>query len=171
MIARGAPTAARKKECQSISARRLSMTKNGSVGFSRRELCFFLPGALAAAGFAAENAALPSKVYPFESLPVRRSGENSFRQILAGKNHSGFSIELHETDLAPAGSPHPSHHHEHEEIFMVREGTIEITIAGEASRIGPGSVAYVASMQEHGIRNPGPGHAQYFVFALGAQQG
>lgn len=54
---------------------------------------------------------------------------------------------------------------------MVREGTLEITIAGETATIGPGSAAYVASMQEHGVRNPGPGHAQYFVFALGAQQG
>ena len=54
---------------------------------------------------------------------------------------------------------------------MMREGTLEVTIAGETSRIGPGSVAYVASNQEHGVRNPGPGHAQYFVFALGAQQG
>lgn len=147
------------------------MTKDGSVNLSRRELCFVLPGALAAAGFAAENTALPSKVYPFENLPVHKSGENLFRQILAGKNHSGLSIELHETDLAPAGSPHPPHHHEHEEIFLVREGRLEITIAGETSRIGPGSVAYVASMQEHGIHNPGPGHAQYFVFALGEQQG
>jgi len=147
------------------------MMMRSRVDFSRRDLCFLLPGLLASAGYAAGDAALPSKAYRFEDLPVRKSGENSSRQVFAGKNHSGIALELHETDLAPGSSPHPPHHHEHEEIFMMREGTLEVTIAGETSRIGPGSVAYVASNQEHGVRNPGPGHAQYFVFALGAQQG
>ena len=54
---------------------------------------------------------------------------------------------------------------------MIREGTIEVTIEGKTSRIGPGSVAYVASNQEHGVHNPGPDHAQYFVFALGTEKG
>ena len=146
------------------------MIRTSRVDLSRRGLCFLLPALVASPG-RTEDTRLPSRVYLFKDLPVRQNGENAFRAILQGANHSGFPIELHETDLAPAGSPHPSHHHEHEEIFMVREGTLEITIAGETSRIGAGSVAYVASMQEHGIRNPGPGHAQYFVFALGAQQG
>ncbi len=54
---------------------------------------------------------------------------------------------------------------------MMREGTIEVTIEGKTSRIGPGSAAYVASNQEHGVRNPGPGRAQYYVFALGTDNG
>ena len=54
---------------------------------------------------------------------------------------------------------------------MMREGTLEVTIEGRTSRIGPGSAAYVASNQEHGVHNPGPGHAQYFVFALGTDKG
>ena len=139
------------------------------MDFSRRDLCLLVPALLASASLAAsaEDAPLPSKAYPFEDLPVRADGENKFRPVLAGKTHTGFQVELHETDLAPGGMPHPPHHHEHEEIFFMREGTLEVTIAGKASRIGPGSVAYVASNQEHGVRNPGPGHAQYFVFALG----
>ncbi|MGD0695164.1 MAG: cupin domain-containing protein [Terriglobia bacterium] len=145
------------------------MVGNGSFGLSRREVCLLLPALAASAAGAAEVAALPGKVYLFETLPVRKNGENSFRPILQGTNHSGFPIELHETDLAPGSSPHPPHHHVHEELFMIREGTLEVTMEGKTSRIGAGSAAYVASNQEHGFRNPGPGHAQYFVFALGAQ--
>jgi mannose-6-phosphate isomerase-like protein (cupin superfamily) len=76
---------------------------------------------------------------------------------------------MHETDLAPGAMPHPAHHHEHEEVFLMRDGTLEVTIAGHPSHLGPGSVAYVASNEEHGIRNAGPTHAQYFVIALGSE--
>ena len=134
---------------------------------SRREVWLWIPALMASRGLAAE-APIPSKAFRFEDLPVESGGGNAFRRILQGKTHSGYEIEMHETDLAPGTMPHPAHHHAHEEVFLVREGTVEITIAGRASRLGPGSVAYVASNEEHGIRNVGSTHAQYFVIALGS---
>jgi mannose-6-phosphate isomerase-like protein (cupin superfamily) len=118
-------------------------------------------------GLAAETAALPSKVYRFEDLPVRRSNGNESRPLLAGALHNGNYLESHETLLAPGNMPHPPHHHLHEEMFLVREGTIEATISGKSTRVGPGSVVFVASNVEHGIRNVGSGPAQYFVIAFG----
>jgi quercetin dioxygenase-like cupin family protein len=52
-------------------------------------------------------------------------------------------------------------------VLMVR-GTLEVTIAGKATRLGPGSSAYVASSVEHGWRNVGGDQALCFVLALGA---
>jgi len=49
---------------------------------------------------------------------------------------------------------------------MVREGLMEVTISGKVSRLGPGSVAYVASQEHHGWKNVGSGRAHYFVLAL-----
>jgi|SRR5579859_207487 len=143
------------------------------MDWSRRDLCLMLPALVASSGLAAqaEDVAIPSKAYSFDDLPIHASGENKSRHVLGGRTHTGFLVELHETDLAPGGAPHPPHHHDHEEVFMMREGTIEVTIEGKTSRIGPGSVAYVASNQEHGVHNPGPSHAQYFVFALGTEKG
>ncbi len=137
----------------------------------RRDLFLLLPALAASAAWGAEDSTLPSKAYPFDALPVHTSGENKSRQVFSGKTHTGFEVSMHETDLAPGGMPHPPHHHEHEEIFMMREGTLEVTIEGKTSRIGPGGAAYVASNQEHGVHNPGPAHAQYFVFALGTEKG
>jgi quercetin dioxygenase-like cupin family protein len=135
---------------------------------SRREVCLWISALTASRGLAAE-APIPSKVLRFDDLPVENEDGNSFRRILNGKTHAGYEIEMHETDLAPGATPHAAHHHAHEEIFLVREGTLEVTIAGRASRLGPGSVAYVASNDEHGIRNAGSTHAQYFVIALGTE--
>ena len=137
--------------------------------YSRREICLLLP-ALVASGRAAENAALPAKVYRFEDLPVKREGDNSFRSIFEGRTRTGFPLELHESDLAPGGMPHPPHHHVHEEMFLIREGTLEVTMAGRSTSLGPGSVAFVASNVQHGIRNVGTTHAQYFVLAMGSDK-
>ena len=140
---------------------------------SRRKWFSQLPAlaaAVAASAYAKPDASLPSKTYRFEDLSVHPNGGNASRPVLQGETHNGSFIELHETDLAPGGMPHPPHHHVHEEMFLIREGTLEVTIAGTTSRLGPGSVAYVASNDEHGVRNPGPAHAQYYVLALGKDQ-
>ena len=137
------------------------------MNLSRRNLCLWLTALVAPAGVEAQDRSLPSGLYRFEELPVRASGENRFRPVLEGATHEGWHIEMHESDLAPGGMPHPAHRHQHVEMFFVREGTLEVTIAGRSSRLGPGCVAYVASNEEHGVRNAGTIRAQYFVVALG----
>jgi len=138
------------------------------VNYSRRDLNLLLP-ALAAAGAAAQNAALPSKTFAFADLPVRVTGSNRSRAVLQGKTHSGFPIESHQTELAPGEPPHPPHHHVHEELLLIREGTLEVTISGRSVKLGPGSVAYIASNEEHGWRNVGTVRAHYFVVTLGRE--
>jgi mannose-6-phosphate isomerase-like protein (cupin superfamily) len=134
---------------------------------SRRDACLLVPALLAATGHAAGDPNLASKAYRFEELPVRTSGGNTFRAVLDGMTHAGCHIELHETSLAPGAMPHPPHQHVHEEMFFVREGALEVTIAGRSAHLGPGSVAFVASNDEHGVRNPDTTSAQYFVLAIG----
>jgi quercetin dioxygenase-like cupin family protein len=133
---------------------------------SRRDCAMLLPW-MAALAAQAQDGRLPSKTYRFEDLPVRNNGENRARAGFEGRTHSGFPIEMHQTELAPGLPPHPPHHHEHEELLLIREGTLEVTISGTAARLGPGSVAYIASNEEHGWRNVGDTRAHYFVVTLG----
>jgi quercetin dioxygenase-like cupin family protein len=112
---------------------------------------------------------MASKTFAFADLPVRANGANRSRAVLQGKTHSGFPIEMHQTELGPGEAPHPPHHHAHEEMIMIREGTLEVTISGRSAKLGPGSVAFVASNEEHGWRNVGSGRAHYFVLALGRE--
>lgn len=136
------------------------------MNFSRRELAVLLP-ALAAARAVAQGSALPSKPYRFQDLAVRAEGENRFRAILEGETHTGLPIELHITELAPGQEPHPPHHHVHEEMIMVLEGTVEVNIGDRSATLGPGSAAFVASGDQHGWHNVGTIRARYFVLALG----
>ncbi|MGH9402202.1 MAG: cupin domain-containing protein [Terriglobia bacterium] len=138
---------------------------------SRRQLCLLLPALFAAVpGFPAGSETLPAKAYPFADLPAHRHGGSESWPVLDGLTHSGFQIELHETQLAPGARPHPPHHHTHEEIFLVREGAVQVTLAGKNTNLGPGGVGYVASNVEHGILNVGDSSARYFVIALGTDR-
>lgn len=137
--------------------------------YSRRDLCL-LAAALAVPGAAAaQNQGSPGKAFPYEELPAHKSGENEFRPVLQGQLHNGGFLEVHETRLAPGGMPHPAHHHVHEEMFLVREGSIEFTLNEQATRLGPGSVGFAGSNDEHGLHNAGPTPAEYFVVAFGKE--
>ena len=128
-----------------------------------------LIAAKAAPATAAERKKLPSMTYRFEDLPVKKNGENRSRDVFDGLTHGGFQLDIHETELAPGLAPHAPHRHVHEEIVMVREGTLEVTIEGKVTMAGPGSVVCVASNDFHGWKNAGSTHAHYFVLAVGRE--
>ncbi|MDQ1453829.1 MAG: hypothetical protein QOK38_3695 [Acidobacteriaceae bacterium] len=142
---------------------------------TRRTLCLSLPAlaATAALGPAAARAAdqplapIPSFAKPFDTLPVHQNGANASRGILDGTTHSNDHMEVHETTLAPGSSPHPPHQHAHEELFLMMQGTLAVTISGKTTVINPGGAAFVHSGELHGVRNPGTTPAQYFVVAIG----
>ncbi len=128
----------------------------------RRDLTLLSAGVIAATA-KAQKPTLQSKAYRFEDLVVKGNS----RAVFDGLTHTGFHVDLHETDLAPGQAPHAPHRHEHEEIVMAREGTLEVTIEGKVSVVGPGSVVYAGSNDMHGWKNVGATHANYFVIAMG----
>lgn len=141
------------------------------MNLSRRDLAAISPTLLASlAADADEKKRLPSEVYVFQHMPVHHSKTLEFRPIVSGKTVDGCKIAVHESSLAPQTEPHPPHHHDGEEIFLMLEGTLEVTINGKSSRISRGSVAFIGSGDQHGIRNPGEIPARYYVIELGPQR-
>lgn len=134
-------------------------------------MCSLIPAMVAAGtarpALAVDDDSLPSATFAFESLPVQDSEHAQVRKILKGKLATGERIEAHETTLPPNGYPHPPHHHVHSEMWLIREGTVELTINGVSHRVGPGGLGFVHSNEEHGIRNVGTGPAIYYVVAIG----
>ena len=117
---------------------------------SRRDLALMLPALGAVASAADAPARLSSEVYVFENLPVRHSGKLDFRQIVNGRTVDGCAVSVHESALSPGSEPHPPHHHNGEEMFLMLQGTLEVTINGKSSQISRGSVAFIGSGDEHG---------------------
>jgi mannose-6-phosphate isomerase-like protein (cupin superfamily) len=140
------------------------------MSMTRREVCSLLPVLLPLAGhpaFGVQSETLPSATFEFDKLPVTTHEKAEFRNIMKGKLATGETVEVHESRLPPNGAPHPPHHHAHSEMWLIREGTVELTINGTKSVIGPGGLGFVRSNEEHGIRNIGATAANYFVVAIG----
>ena len=138
---------------------------------TRREMLFLLSGlvssAVALEALPSQDNSLPSTTYPFSELPVKSSNGAEIRPVLKGKLATGEGLEVHETTLPPGAMPHAPHHHAHSEMWLIREGTVQLTTNGTSHVIGPGSVGFVHSNDEHSIKNVGTTPATYFVVAVG----
>jgi mannose-6-phosphate isomerase-like protein (cupin superfamily) len=141
--------------------------------FTRRDLgallpALLLPGALKLENLAADIPKLESGGFPFEKLEPKTSATGSIaRAVFKGKLATGEFVEVHETMLPPGVMPHPPHSHMHSEMWLMREGTAELTINGKTFQIGPGGVGFTASNELHGIKNPGTVPCSYYVVAIG----
>jgi XRE family transcriptional regulator, regulator of sulfur utilization len=147
--------------------------------YSRRDLGLLLP-ALAAATASAQTAApaaadnsveklpvLKTKAYLFNDIPETVNGKNKQRRLFTGKLHTGFKLESHQSDIAPGEVNHPPHQHLREEMMLIREGTMELTISGKPMRLGPGDVGFIGSNEIHNAKNVGTARAVYFIVNLG----
>jgi len=142
------------------------------MSLNRRELCVLLPGLFPIAASlqtSAQDNSLPSGAFQFDQLPLHIANNNAqIRMIMRGKLATGEAIEVHETTLPPGGAPTAkTHHHPHSEMWLIREGTIELTVNGKTYPLTPGSLGFTRSNDEHGIRNVGSTAAVYFLVAVG----
>lgn len=108
---------------------------------------------------------LPSRVYDWNSLKEIKEETRVGRQILEGSTTALSYFKVHASTLQPAKSPHPPHaHNDADELFIIKQGQVKITLKGVSKIIGPGSIAFVMCGDEHGIENAGNTEATYYVF-------
>jgi quercetin dioxygenase-like cupin family protein len=134
---------------------------------SRRDLGFLLPALTArAAAQQTPDRMLQTKVYRNDKIPYAGDAKKKGREFFHGTNHSGFDLQMHETVLGPGIQTHAPHKHEHEEIVIVLEGTMEAWLEGKTELAEAGSVVYFGSNQMHSSRNAGQVPCRYYVIEL-----
>ena len=135
------------------------------MSLSRRDLSFLLP-VIAAAQQGEGQSALPSKIYRHGQIPYEGDQKKKGRRFFFGANRSGFKLEMHETILGADVQTHAPHRHEHEEIVIVFEGTVEAYLEGKTEIAEAGSVIYFGSNKLHSARNAGSTPCRYYVIEL-----
>lgn len=109
---------------------------------------------------------LRSAVYPWTKLEVQPTRTGARRPVFDSMTVTCRNLECHVTTLNPGQAPHPGHRHPDEELIIVKEGVIEVTINGVVRTVGRGSVIFLASNDEHALRNPGDAPATYYIVRI-----
>jgi quercetin dioxygenase-like cupin family protein len=109
---------------------------------------------------------LGSTVFDWSKLPVipTRSGER--RDLFDTPTTTFRNFECHATTLNPGERAHEAHRHPDEELVIIKEGALEVTINGRTERAGAGSVLFFASNDLHGMANAHAGRTTYHVLRI-----
>lgn len=124
------------------------------------------PGSEPKADPSTEGPAIETGVYPGKTPPENFQGHFG-HSYMRGILPTGIGCEVHVTYLQP-GAPHePEEKHTHSEIWLVREGKVELRLNGESHMLGPGDVGIAVAGTMHWVGNAGDTVASYFVMEVG----
>jgi uncharacterized cupin superfamily protein len=125
---------------------------------------------IAVAGIAlAESGGKPmmhSSVFNWDNLKVVHTKVGERRVVFDNPTPGLAEFECHITTLNPGEAPHPPHHHAAEELMILKEGSLEALQSEKTTLVKTGGIIFEASNELHGLRNPGPGRAVYYVFSI-----
>ena len=109
---------------------------------------------------------LNSTVFDWAGMAATPTPVGEVRQFFDTATRTLGRLECHVSTVNPGLASHPAHRHPDEELIIIKDGALEVTINGRASRAGPGSLFFFASNDLHGMRNPGTVPATYFVIRI-----
>src|SRR5262245_24591776 len=104
---------------------------------------------------AARNASPPRAaiVTPEQALAITPFGLDM--KVLLATESTGGAISVLMAWHKPGEGPPDHIHFSQEEIFFIVEGTYELTIGGQTSTVGPGTLAFVPRNVMHRFKNVG----------------
>jgi len=111
-----------------------------------------------------------SGVYRWSEHPVEVSEGRESRKILEGESPYFEYFEVHATTQAVGASASKAHANEDiEELIIVKDGLVRVTIEKESKIMGAGSVVLLMPQQMHSLENVGDVPLTYFVLRYRAK--
>jgi mannose-6-phosphate isomerase-like protein (cupin superfamily) len=105
-------------------------------------------------------------VYPGFAPPEQFSGRAG-HSFFHGMLPTEIGCEAHVSYLAVGAQHEPEEKHTHSEIWLVREGKVELRLNGESHMLAVGDVGIAVAGTMHWVRNAGDTVASYFVLEVG----
>ena len=109
---------------------------------------------------------LGSTVWEWSKLAVKPTPKGARRDVVDSPTATLVNFESHLTTINPGEMPHAAHRHPDEEIILVKEGELDVTINGRTQHAGAGSIFFYGSNDEHGMKNTGTIPATYYVIRI-----
>ena len=108
----------------------------------------------------AQADSLPSGIYNPDSFKIRK-------QSLQGSTTDLARLQIHTSTLAPGQVNHPSRAlNDVEELIVVRDGNLTITINDSTKTLSPGSVVLIVAGDQQSFRNISDKPATYIVLSF-----
>jgi quercetin dioxygenase-like cupin family protein len=106
----------------------------------------------------------------WDALVPRYTPVGQSRSVFDNPTGTLEKLELHITTLRPGMLSHAVHHHAWEEMLLIKEGDVELSINGQKHRAGPGFLIFFASNDPHNLKNVGQTNATYYVINFCTQR-
>jgi uncharacterized cupin superfamily protein len=116
-----------------------------------------------AATLVAQKKVMRSTVFEWTDSDSRANDWGAVRQVTRSATPTLDELEIHISTLNPGQSPHAPHQHAHEELLILKQGTLETFQSGETRRVGAGGIIFQASNEQHNVKNVGQTPAVYYV--------
>jgi quercetin dioxygenase-like cupin family protein len=142
----------------------------------RREFAGLLPALMWAVALNHASAEGQSATLPvlesgvFKPTPAKAgsmAGHSSSRYTMGMLKAGNIRLEMHESTIEPGAEHEAVGTHLHSEIWLVREGTAELTTNGVARTMTAGDVGICCAGDKHFIANTSDKPVTYFVVTVG----
>src|SRR5436309_14944605 len=117
----------------------------------------------AGAALSAQKKIMRSTVFDWTDAGASPNAWGAVRQVVRSATPTLDEVEIHVSTLNPGQSPHAPHQHAHEELLIVKQGTLDTFQGGATRRVGPGGIIFQASNEQHNVKNVGDAPAVYYV--------
>ena len=108
-------------------------------------------------------AKLPSTIVDWEKMVAITTTNGARRAVFDGPTATLDRLHCHITTLNAGQNSGAPSRHLHEEVIIIKEGSVEATVDGRVQTVGPGSVIFFAANAVTRLRNAGNSPATYFV--------
>lgn len=107
-----------------------------------------------------------SQVIQWDDMKVSPVDIGTYRNAFDAPTATLDKISCHVTTLNPGKEPHPAHRHPEEELLIIKEGTLEVTLNGVPTEVSAGGMVFCASNELHGWRNASESPVTYYVLKV-----
>ncbi|GAA4742586.1 cupin domain-containing protein [Flavisolibacter ginsenosidimutans] len=115
----------------------------------------------------AQTDSLPSAVYPWNKYPATQSNGRESRTILKGSTTDLARLNIHTSSLGAGQTNHPLQaYSDREEIILVKEGFLKVTINDSSKTLGPSSIVLIEAGDKQQFQNTSDKPAMYCVLTF-----
>lgn len=126
---------------------------------------FILAISIMSSSMPAQERPLKSGVLHWSDLPVKPGTERETRPIFEGTAPGLEYLEIHATTQAVGAKPRPPHASKDiEELIIVKEGKVKVTINEQTTVLGAGGIAIILPQETQTFENVGDAPLTYYVF-------